>query len=261
MSTNNTIGSNQAPSVSVGEMKQMQVTSTTSSRQTFSDSLASKAVQFGGMVLNGASVIGGAVAGVLGSQVMSGAAAKLGGVGQQMASTGLSGPQQLHGATGVENVSMSGGPNPGSQMSSVGGLNTGAQVGAAGALPGGPSSVGSSMQGGPQTASSGQAAFGAGAAALPGGDGVGIGGGASIGGSSSVGGGQMGGAIGAAAGGDGQSQLLNATKQMQETQMSFNLQYLQLQSQMQHENRSYTAVSNIMKTKHDTVKNSISNIR
>jgi septal ring factor EnvC (AmiA/AmiB activator) len=58
-----------------------------------------------------------------------------------------------------------------------------------------------------------------------------------------------------------QEQLLKATKQMQETQMSFNLQYLQLQNQMQQENRSYTAVSNIMKTKHDTVKNSISNIR
>jgi hypothetical protein len=58
-----------------------------------------------------------------------------------------------------------------------------------------------------------------------------------------------------------QEQLLNATKQMQEMQMSFNLQYLQLQSQMQNENRAYTAVSNIMKTKHDTVKNSIGNIR
>lgn len=46
-----------------------------------------------------------------------------------------------------------------------------------------------------------------------------------------------------------------------ETGMAFNLQYLQLQSQMQIENRSYTAISNIMKTKHDTVKNSISNIR
>jgi hypothetical protein len=55
--------------------------------------------------------------------------------------------------------------------------------------------------------------------------------------------------------------LSDATKQMQETQMSFNLQYLQLQNQMQNESRSYTAVSNIMKTKHDTVKNSISNIR
>ena len=64
-----------------------------------------------------------------------------------------------------------------------------------------------------------------------------------------------------AAGYSSQDRLLAATKQMQETQMSFNLQYLQLQSQMQHENRSYTAVSNIMKTKHDTVKNSISNIR
>ncbi len=62
-------------------------------------------------------------------------------------------------------------------------------------------------------------------------------------------------------GGNSQNQLMAATRQMQETQMSFNLQYLQLQSQMQNENRSYTAVSNIMKTKHDTVKNSISNIR
>ena len=65
----------------------------------------------------------------------------------------------------------------------------------------------------------------------------------------------------AEAGAGGDDKLLAATKQMQETQMSFNLQYLQLQSQMQHENRSYTAISNIMKTKHDTVKNSISNIR
>ena len=63
------------------------------------------------------------------------------------------------------------------------------------------------------------------------------------------------------AGNSSKDQLLAATRKMQETQMSFNLQYLQLQSQMQHENRSYTAISNIMKTKHDTVKNSISNIR
>ena len=64
-----------------------------------------------------------------------------------------------------------------------------------------------------------------------------------------------------AQGGDSQAQLLQATRNMQEMQMSFNLQYLALQSQMQHENRSFTTVSNIMKTKHDTVKNSISNIR
>ena len=46
-----------------------------------------------------------------------------------------------------------------------------------------------------------------------------------------------------------------------EMRVEFQPQYLQLQSQMQNENRSYTAISNIMKTKHDTVKNSISNIR
>ena len=60
---------------------------------------------------------------------------------------------------------------------------------------------------------------------------------------------------------DSESDLMSATQQMQETQMSFNLQYLQLQEQMQNNNRSDTVVSNIMKTKHDTVKNSLSNIR
>jgi len=66
--------------------------------------------------------------------------------------------------------------------------------------------------------------------------------------------------IGSASGGDGEAQLMAATQQMQETQMSFNLQYLQLQSQMQQENAQFTAVSNILKTKHDAVKKSISNI-
>ena len=61
--------------------------------------------------------------------------------------------------------------------------------------------------------------------------------------------------------GTSQSQLMQATKNMQEAQMSFNLQYLQLQNSMQNENRQFTMVSNIMKTKHDTVKNSISNIK
>ncbi len=34
-----------------------------------------------------------------------------------------------------------------------------------------------------------------------------------------------------------------------------------LQERMQNENQAFTAVSNIMKTKHDTVKNSISNVK
>lgn len=46
-----------------------------------------------------------------------------------------------------------------------------------------------------------------------------------------------------------------------ELEAGFNLQYLQLQMAMQSESRAFTAISNIMKTKHDTVKNSISNVR
>ena len=65
----------------------------------------------------------------------------------------------------------------------------------------------------------------------------------------------------AAQSGRTQDQLVQAVKGLDEMQMSFNLQYLQLQSAMQDENREFTAVSNIMKTKHDTVKNSINNIR
>jgi hypothetical protein len=44
-------------------------------------------------------------------------------------------------------------------------------------------------------------------------------------------------------------------------QMSFNMQYLALQSRMREESRKFTTVSNVMKTKHDTAKNSISNMR
>jgi hypothetical protein len=86
-------------------------------------------------------------------------------------------------------------------------------------------------------------------------------GGAGMGSSSGSSPAHGGSAGGAAVGGSAQDELLKATKEMQETQMSFNLQYLQLQSQMQNENRSYTTISNILKTKHDTVKNSIGNIR
>ncbi len=53
----------------------------------------------------------------------------------------------------------------------------------------------------------------------------------------------------------------NISQQMQEMQMSFNLQYLRLQNKISHENRQFTMVSNIMKNKHDTAKNSINNIR
>jgi len=64
-----------------------------------------------------------------------------------------------------------------------------------------------------------------------------------------------------AAAGDSSSQLMMATKQMQEMNQSFNLQYLQLQQKMQADNRQFTLMSNIMKTKHDTAKNAINNVR
>ena len=57
------------------------------------------------------------------------------------------------------------------------------------------------------------------------------------------------------------AELRKAIENLQETQMSFNMQYLALQEKMQNENRTYTTVSNVLKTRHDTVKNSISNIR
>lgn len=41
----------------------------------------------------------------------------------------------------------------------------------------------------------------------------------------------------------------------------FNLYFLQLQEQISAENRQYTALSNVLKARHDTVKNAIGNIR
>lgn len=77
--------------------------------------------------------------------------------------------------------------------------------------------------------------------------------------------GSSGGVFGAveanAASGDSSAQLMMATKEMQEMNQSFNLQYLQLQQKMQSDNRQFTLLSNIMKTKHDTAKNAINNVR
>jgi hypothetical protein len=64
-----------------------------------------------------------------------------------------------------------------------------------------------------------------------------------------------------ASGGSESAQLFEATKQMQEMQQSFNMQYLLIQQKMQSDNRQFTLLSNIMKTKHDTAKNAINNIR
>jgi uncharacterized coiled-coil DUF342 family protein len=61
--------------------------------------------------------------------------------------------------------------------------------------------------------------------------------------------------------GDAAGRLAKAAREMREMQQSFNLQFLQLQNKISHENRQFTMVSNIMKTKHDTAKNAINNVR
>lgn len=60
-----------------------------------------------------------------------------------------------------------------------------------------------------------------------------------------------------AGGGDSMSEARALTEMNQ----SFNMQYLMLQQKMQDESRRFSVISNIMKTKHDTAKNSISNVR
>lgn len=46
-----------------------------------------------------------------------------------------------------------------------------------------------------------------------------------------------------------------------ELQMGFNEKLIQVQMAMQRENTMFSSVSNVLKTRHDTVKNSIGNIR
>ncbi|MEM6994666.1 MAG: hypothetical protein AAF721_29395 [Myxococcota bacterium] len=57
------------------------------------------------------------------------------------------------------------------------------------------------------------------------------------------------------------AQLSKATAALAKLDKAYNLQHLQLQQDMQAQNRQFTLVSNIMKTRHDTAKNAISNIR
>ncbi len=67
------------------------------------------------------------------------------------------------------------------------------------------------------------------------------------------------GATGAASS-SSEGDLLEATRALQQEARTFNLQYLQLQENMQRESREFTALSNVMKVKHDSAKAAISNI-
>ena len=61
--------------------------------------------------------------------------------------------------------------------------------------------------------------------------------------------------------GAGGGDLIGAMEEMQENMMSTNLQMLGWQRKFQQESENYTLASNMMKTKHDTSKNAINNIR
>ncbi len=74
-------------------------------------------------------------------------------------------------------------------------------------------------------------------------------------------------AVGAAAAGAGagtgtpsDGDVLAATRALQQESQTFNLQYLQLQESMQRESREFTALTNVMKVKHDSAKAAINNI-
>ncbi len=67
-------------------------------------------------------------------------------------------------------------------------------------------------------------------------------------------------AVGASSSGGGEGDILDATRALQQEARTFNLQYLQLQESMQRESREFTALSNVMKVKHDSAKSAINNI-
>jgi hypothetical protein len=58
----------------------------------------------------------------------------------------------------------------------------------------------------------------------------------------------------------GEGDVLAATRALQQEAQTFNAQYLQLQEGMQRESREFTAVSNVMKVRHDSAKAAIQNI-
>lgn len=55
-------------------------------------------------------------------------------------------------------------------------------------------------------------------------------------------------------------QQFSQTKQLTEMQAMFNLQFLEMQAKVQHESRTFQTVSNVMKNRTDTAKNSIRNM-
>jgi len=62
------------------------------------------------------------------------------------------------------------------------------------------------------------------------------------------------------AGESGSGEQLEQMWAMQRESQMFNLQYLELQTEMQADNRRFSTMSNLMKVRHDTAKSAINNM-
>jgi hypothetical protein len=63
------------------------------------------------------------------------------------------------------------------------------------------------------------------------------------------------------AGGSGGGEAIDEYWKLQQQSQDFNLQFLQLQESLSQENRRFSALSNVLKARHDTAKTVIQNIR
>lgn len=166
----------------------------------FGDRMKAGLQTAGGMLQNGASVVGGLVPGgaILSAAVSS--ISQLGGHGTPGGAAGAA-----YSAQGVVNIGNGG----------TGGINTAVNTGGGGSPTGNMPGVGSTVGGQPNAV-----------------------------GSTGTGGGTI---------GQMNSDLIQS--------QSDNAKLLQVQMAMQRENQVFTTVSNVAKTRHDTTKNSIGNIR
>lgn len=57
-----------------------------------------------------------------------------------------------------------------------------------------------------------------------------------------------------------QSDQMEQMFEMQKQSQAFNLQYLELQNELQEDNRRFSTLSNLMKVRHDTAKSAINNM-
>ena len=58
-----------------------------------------------------------------------------------------------------------------------------------------------------------------------------------------------------------QREVLATTDRMQKENQVFNLRFVQIQESFARDGRTYTAISNLMKAKNDTARNTLSNLR